>query len=284
MEAGGRDDFIIAIRSAFLKKETKQRFSLIVLIFFSLILLVLGRQNFKPIDYAKISIREIIYRSSFIISVPENYIKKTYLTIQDHFNFYNEYSKVKSELKKLKAQDRINDFIISENKRLKQVVDDYIVESEEIIAKILIDKESPFLRSIVVNKGSSEGIKLGMAVLDNNYLIGKVVEINFSTARVLLLSDLNSKIPVTIEPGSIEAILSGTGQYSGIIQYTKAKYNLGKENVVYTSGSGGLFKSGIPIGIIENNDLDIEQKVSFFSDFSQLKFVKIVSYETEVTK
>ena len=64
----------------------------------------------------------------------------------------------------------------------------------------------------------------------------------------------------------------------------KAKYNIGKENVVYTSGSGGLFKSGIPIGIIENNDLDIEQKVSFFSDFSQLKFVKIVSYETEVTK
>ena len=121
MEADSRDDFIIAIRSAFLKKETKQRFSLIVLIFFSLILLVLGRQNFKPIDYVKISIREIIYRSTFIVSVPENYIKKTYLLIEDHFNLYNEYSKVKSELKKLKAQDIINDFIISENKRLKQV-------------------------------------------------------------------------------------------------------------------------------------------------------------------
>ena len=140
MEVGSRDDFIIAIRSAFLKKETKQRFSLIILIFFSLIFLVLGRQNFKPIDYVKISIREIIYRSTFIVSVPENYIKKTYLIIEDHFNLYSEYSKVKSELKKLKAQGTINDFIISENKRLKQVVDDYIVESEEIIAKILIDK------------------------------------------------------------------------------------------------------------------------------------------------
>jgi len=282
MEVGSRDDFIIAIRSAFLKKETKQRFSLIVLIFFSLILLVLGRQNFKPIDYVKISIREIIYRSTFIVSVPENYIKKTYLTIEDHFNLYNKYSKVKSELKKLKAQDAINDFIISENKRLKQVVDDYTIESEEVIAKILIDKKSPFLRSIVVNKGSAEDVKLGMAVLDNNYLIGKVVEVNFSTARVLLLSDLNSKIPVTIEPGSIEAILSGTGQYSGIIQYTKEKYIIGKESVVYTSGSGGLFKSGIPIGIIENIDLNIEQKVNFFSDFSQLRFVKIASYKTEV--
>ena len=282
MEADSRDDFIIAIRSAFLKKETKQRFSLIVLIIFSLALLVLGRQNFKPIDYLKVSIKEIIYRSTFIVSVPENYIKKTYSTIEDHFNLYGEYSKIKTELKKLKAQDVINDFIISENKRLKKVVDDYIVESEEIIAKILIDKKSPFLRSIVVNKGSAEGIKLGMAVLDNNYLIGKVVEVNFSTARVLLLSDLNSKIPIIIEPGGIEAILSGTGQHNGVIQYTKEKYIIDKESIVYTSGSGGLFKSGIPIGTIENIDLDIEQKVSFFSDFSQLRFVKIVSYETEV--
>ena len=277
-----RDDFIIAIRSAFLKKENKQRFSLILLIFFSLILLVLGRQNFKPIDYIKISIKEIIYRSTFIISVPENYLKKTYSTIEDHFNLYGEYSKIKTELKKLKAQDVINDFIISENKRLKKVVDDYIVESEEIIAKILIDKKSPFLRSIVVNKGSAEGIKLGMAVLDNNYLIGKVVEVNFTTARVLLLSDLNSKIPIIIEPGGIEAILSGTGQHNGVIQYTKEKYIIDKESVVYTSGSGGLFKSGIPIGTIENVDIDILESVSFFSDFSQLRFVKIASYENEV--
>ena len=282
MEADSRDDFIIAIRSAFLKKENKQRFSLILLIFFSLILLILGRQDFKPIDYIKISIKEIIYRSTFIISVPENYLKKTYSTIEDHFNLYGEYSKIKTELKKLKAQDVINDFIISENKRLKQVVDDYIVESEEIIAKILIDKKSPFLRSIIVNKGSAEGIKLGMAVLDNNYLIGKVVEVNFTTARVLLLSDLNSKIPIIIEPGGIEAILSGTGQHNGVIQYTKEKYIIDKESVVYTSGSGGLFKSGIPIGRIENIDIDILESVSFFSDFSQLRFVKIASYENEV--
>ena len=282
MEADSRDDFIIAIRSAFLKKENKQRFSVILLIFFSLILLTLGRQNFKPIDYIKISIKEIIYRSTFIISVPENYLKKTYSTIEDHFNLYGEYSKIKTELKKLKTQDVINDFIISENKRLKQVVDDYIVESEEIIAKILIDKKSPFLRSIVVNKGSAEGIKLGMAVLDNNYLIGKVVEVNFSTARVLLLSDLNSKIPIIIEPGGIEAILSGTGQHNGVIQYTKEKYIIDKESVVYTSGSGGLFKSGIPIGRIENIDIDILESVSFFSDFSQLRFVKIASYENKV--
>ena len=80
MEAS-RDDFIIAIRSAFLKKGTKQRFSLIALIFFSLLLLILGRFNFKAIDYVKIGLKETVYRSSFIVSVPENYIKDIYQKI-----------------------------------------------------------------------------------------------------------------------------------------------------------------------------------------------------------
>ena len=78
MDASSRDDFIIAIRSAFLKKGNKQRFSLIFLIIFSLIFLVLGKINFKPTDNVKIVIREIVYRSSFVVSVPENYLKKIY--------------------------------------------------------------------------------------------------------------------------------------------------------------------------------------------------------------
>ena len=63
-----RDDFIIAIRSAFLKKGNQQRFSLIGLIIFSIILLVLGSFNYKPINYLKRGIKEIVYRSSFIVS------------------------------------------------------------------------------------------------------------------------------------------------------------------------------------------------------------------------
>ena len=102
MDAGSRDDFIIAIRSAFLKKGNKQRFSLIFLIIFSLIFLALGRINFKPIDNVKIVIREIVYRSSFVVSIPENYLKKTYQTIKSHFIIYNDYFEIQSEIKELK--------------------------------------------------------------------------------------------------------------------------------------------------------------------------------------
>mgnify|MGYP000017325103 CR=1 FL=1 len=92
-----RDDFVIALRSAFLKKGTQQRFSLLSLIFFSIVFLILGSFNFKIINYVKIGITEIVYRSSFIVSVPENLIKDSYLTIQNHNKLYKENEKIKSD-------------------------------------------------------------------------------------------------------------------------------------------------------------------------------------------
>ena len=85
-----RDDFVIAIRSAFLKKGTQQRFSLLGLISFSIIFLILGSLNFKVINYIKIGINEAVYRSSFIVSGPENFIKDNYLVVQKHFQLMQE--------------------------------------------------------------------------------------------------------------------------------------------------------------------------------------------------
>ena len=273
-----RDDFVIAIRSAFLKKGTQQRFSLLSLIFFSIIFLILGSLNIKAIDYLKIGIKEIVYRSSFIVSGPENFIKDNYLLIQNHLNLYKIEEKNKSELEILKAKDLLNEFIILENKRLKKVVDDYLVKSDTIIAKVLSDKGSPFLKSIIINKGSKHKISLGMVVMDRAYLVGKVVEVNYLTSRVLLLSDLNSKIPVIVEPNEVFSILSGTGKDIGVIQYSKKYEDIRDNSIIYTSGAGNLFKAGIPVGKINNNYLNEEKNVEFFSDFSQLRFVKVYSF------
>ena len=275
MEAS-RDDFVIAIRSAFIQRGNKQRFSLIFLIILSIVFLILGRFNLSAINYIKISINELVYRSSFIVSVPENYIKKAYINIQDHFTYYDEYLKLKKENIELKTTIENTNFITSENERLKKIIDDYIIVSDEIIAKVLIDKQSPFLRSMIINKGSKNNIKLGMAVLDGEFLVGKVVEVNYTTSRVLLLSDLNSKIPVMIEPEGYQSILSGTGKNDGVIQYSKEEIFLKEGSSVFTSGSGALFKSGIPIGKITN-----KIKVDYFSDFSQLKFVKVIEFKKE---
>ena len=273
-----RDDFVIAIRSAFLKKGTQQRFSLLSLIFFSIIFLILGSLEFKAIDYVKITIKEIVYRSSFIVSAPENFVKNSYLTIKNHQNLYQKNEKNKSELAKLKSKDLLNKFIILENQRLKNIIDDYVIESDSVFAKVLSDKGSPFLKSIIINKGSKQGINLGMVAMDEEYLVGKVVEVNYLSSRVLLLSDLNSKIPVIVEPSGLLSILSGTGEDHGVIQYIRKYRDIQSQSIIYTSGTSSLFKAGIPVGRINNNFLSEEKKIEFFSDFSQLKFVKILSF------
>ena len=274
-----RDDFVIAIRSAFLKKGTKQRFSLIALLFFSITLIVLGKYNFVGINYLKVIINEVVYRSSYIVSVPEKYAAYSYSTIRDHIILYKDYDILKKKLKKIESQKYNIDFLIAENQKLKKTLEDVSYSSHEQLAKVLIDKESPFLRSIIINKGTKHNITKGMTVLNDNYLVGKVVEVNFLTARVLLLSDLNSKIPVTIEPGSVQAILSGTGKNSGIIQYSKENLPINAGSIVFTSGAGGLFKEGIPVGKIA--EINNKKVINFFSDFSQLGFVKVVLYSKE---
>ena len=282
-----RDDFVIAIRSAFLKKEAQQKFSLLGLIFFSIIFLILGSFNFKVVDLVKISIKEIVYRSSFIVSGPEKIIQKSFNNISSHLNYYDDYQKTKYRLGQFESKDLSNQILILENIKYKQLVDDYFIKDKEIFAKVLIDKSSPFLRSVVLNKGSKNNIELGMAVLDEDYLVGKVVEVNFFTSRVLLLSDINSKIPVSISPGEVQAIMSGDGKQDGMLQYIKDSdlKESEKEMIVTTSGAGGLFKSGILIGKILKEDivsLASDLRVNLYKDFTQLKYVKVISISKKV--
>lgn len=281
MEPSSRDDFVIAIRSAFLKKDTKQKFSLLGLILLTLTILIFARYDFRFVKFAKTSLNEIAYRSTFIFSAPENFVKTTYTETKNILFVYNKNKTLEEKVKELDSKILETNYIISENERLKKAIDDISYLSNEILAKVIVDKQSPFLKSIILNKGSKHGAKLGMAVLDEKYLVGKIVEVNFTTSRVLLLSDLNSKIPVDIMPNGTLSILSGTGLNHGIIQYVRDQELIENDQTVFTSGAGGLFKSGIPVGKIEKNLISNELKVNFYSDYSQLRYVKLVSFKTE---
>ncbi len=275
--ASGRDDFVIAFRSAFLKKKDKQKFSLLSLILLSIIVIILSNINFKPIQLVKISINEIIYRSSYILSKPENYIKNLSFKFKDHMNLFEEYKITKAKLKNFEEEEVVNNFLKIENERLRNLIDENI-NSDEILAKVLIDRESPFLKSIVLNKGTRDNVKIGMVILDGVYLVGQIIEVNYTNSRALLLSDLNSKIPSVLAPQNIQAVISGTGKDHGIIEHTKddIEEDINETDaIVYTSGLGGLFKPGIPIGKISKNS---KNKVDFFSDFTQLNYIKIISF------
>ena len=160
---------------------------------------------------------------------------------------------------------------------MKELINDYVSSSDKILAKIIVDHDSPFLKSIIINKGSKDNVIIGTNVYDQSYLVGRVIEVNYKTSRVLLLSDLNSNVPITIAPQNIQAIITGNGDNGAEIKYVKdgISDDFTEKSIVYTSGTGAIFKSGIPIGRIKVSENDNLKKydVEFYSDFTQLKYV-----------
>ena len=275
-----RDDFIIAIRSAFLQKGAAQRFSLLVLIIISVILLSLDFYKAKPLNIFRSISKDIIYRGSFIISLPFKSLDRGYKTVKTHFTFYDDYQNLKNELYILKAQQSEIEFLKMQNKELKIVISDVLhTNIKNVIAKVILDKQSPFLKSIILNKGTNSNLKKGMAVLHKKNMVGRIVEVNYLSSRVLLVNDLNSKIPVKIQPSGENAIMSGEGNNLASLDFLPKLSTIEEKNIVFTSGSDGVFDDGIPIGKIT----EIEGKfyVDFFSDLNQINFVTVINNKKE---
>tara|TARA_B100001971_G_C17955355_1_gene414650 strand:- start:348 stop:713 length:366 start_codon:yes stop_codon:yes gene_type:complete len=112
-----------------------------------------------------------------------------------------------------------------------------------------------------------------MAVLDGKNFIGRIVDVNFFSSRVLLITDLNSKIPVITETSAHHAILSGHGKSEPTLDYLPENHKVRDGDKVYTSGKEGIFSPGIPIGEVKIEDNII--KVLLFSDISQITFINI---------
>ena len=270
-----RDDFGIAIRSALLQRGAKQKFSLFVLILLSLSIFILDISELKPIKIFRSLLNDGVYRISAVSSSPIKFsgtVKDFFIT---HIFVYKENRKLKTELEKLKHKDFQTLYLQTANKRLQDIIQ---LEKKSafttIAAKVILDKNSPYLNSVIINRGSSSRIKLGMPVLSEGNLVGRVVEVNFLSARILLLNDLNSKIPVMISPKGSQAILSGRGEDKPKLEYLPEKFELSDKNLVFTSGKDGIFFEGIPVGniIFEDNKI----KVKLFSDPNQISFVNIV--------
>ena len=269
-----REDVGITIRSALLAKGTKQKFSLFALVVLSIILISIETIEAKPFNYFRSFIKDTIYRGSLVVSAPFKVFDNFADYINKHLNLYSNYDELKKENNELKNNISESDFLEFENAQLRKLIEEQVSSSSDLLsARVMIDKQSPYLNSFIINVGSNKNIKNGMAVLDGKNFVGRIVDVNFFSSRVLLVSDLNSKIPVIIEPSGHHAILSGRGTNKPILEYLPENYTIQDGDKVYTSGKEGIFSPGIPIG-----EIKIEKEVvktSLFSDLSQITFVNI---------
>ncbi len=271
--SSSRDDFSIAFRSALLQKGAAQRFSLVFLIFIALIIFFLEAFNFSFIKPVRSIINDGIYRVSLVASSPTRFIPQATGSVTNLFNIKKENEKLKQELQIYKQRELNVEFLSNQNKNLKKILESeesYLKKENMILSKVLIDKGSPFLKSIIINRGSKSGILKGMPVMDKDFLVGRVVEINYLSSRVLLLNDLNSRIPVTFGKDGVQAILKGSGDNRPMLEYLPEDFIVEEGIDVFTSGKDGIFFPGTPVGKTTENG-----EVKLFSESSQLSFVKV---------
>ena len=269
-----REDVGIAIRSAFLQKGTQQRFSLFILIIISVFLLFIESIESKPLNFLRSIIKDAIYRGSAIVSFPVKSVEAAFEGTINHITLYSNYEKLKKENEELKSKVLNSEFLSLENSQLKEIIGEQVDSSSNLItSKVMLDKQSPYLNSFTLNSGSNKDIKKGMAVLDGKNFIGRIVDVNYFSSRVLLVSDLNSKIPIIVEPKGYHGILSGRGKKKPILEYLPENSLVENGNKIFTSGKEGIFSPGIPIGEIKI----IEKRVTvdLFSDLTQISYVNI---------
>ena len=247
-----RDDFVIAIRYALLKKGTKQKFSLFFLIILSIFTITLDKLSVPVVLSARAVLNDLVYEVAFIASTPGKSLIYLGQTSKKHFNTVNKNKILEEEIEKLKSNRYESIFLKTENENLKQILNlgnaTNYVDSAAVPARVIVDKNSPYLMSLIVNKGTKHGVLKGMTVFSKNYLIGKIVESNFLSSRVLLITDLNSKIPVIIEDTDVNAILTGAGKKTDLIlEYLPDEFVIEPNKIIFTSGKDGFLAGGLPV-------------------------------------
>lgn len=270
--SSSRDDFGIAFRSALLQRGAAQKFSLVFLIILASIIFFLDVYGFGFMKPVRSIVNDGIYRVSLLASSPSRFIPKATESVTNLLNIKSENEKLKKALEVYRQKELSVEYLSNQNKNLRKILesDDTLFKENIILSKVLIDKSSPYLKSIIINRGSKSGLLKGMPVLDKDFLIGRIVETNYLSSRVLLLTDLNSRIPVTFGEEGIQAILKGSGGSRPVLEYLPEGYVVEEGIKVFTSGKDRIFLPGSPIGITT-----VEGKVKLFSESSQLSFVKV---------
>ena len=145
-------------------------------------------------------------------------------------------------------------------------------------ARIVTDSRGPFANSRLANAGSEAGVKPGNPVMSENGLVGRVVGVTQGVSRVLLLTDVASRTPVMVDRTNARAILTGDGGPNPKLEYLRGQDPVRNGDRVLTSGDGGVFPRGLPVGVAVKG-LDGRWRVVLASDKAAVDYVRILLFQ-----
>lgn len=168
-----------------------------------------------------------------------------------------DYKLLKEENDRLMAWYQTSQLLMAENQSLKSLLNVRSLSDHTFItARILVDPSSPYVQSVLLDAGRDDDVEVGQAVISQSGLIGRIVDVQDAISRVLLLSDINSRVPVMVEGTSQRSVMVGRNYDMPQLEYIPETVTLEKNMKIVTSGDGGVFPMGLPIGEIYSIDGD----------------------------
>lgn len=255
-----------------------QRFALVLLVGAAIGLVVLGRAEPVVTERLRLTVTDAAAPVLEFVSRPAAAISGVVERIDNFFSVYSENDRLRQENERLMQWQMVARRLEHENSELRGMLNVISDPGASLItARVIADSGGAFVRTVLINAGTRDGVAAGQAVITDDGLIGRIVGAGKRSARVLLLTDLNSRIPVVIEASRAPAILAGDNTSRPHLIYLTDSAKLAVGDRVVTSGQGGMFPPGLPIGIVSEVSGG-EALVQPFAGWNGLEFVNVLHY------
>lgn len=259
-------------------KGLLQRFTFLSLVLAAFALMLLGKAETLVVERTRTAIADVAAPILDALSRPAASVDNFIDQVKELLQLREENARLRKEVARLHSWHSIANNLAVENQSLREMLNFVPPPRASFVsARVIADGSGPFSRSLLLNVGTRNGIAKGQAVVNDAGMIGRITEVGQRSARVLLLSDFNSRVPILFESSRERAILAGDNTATMRLDFVAptAKVTVGER--IVTSGHGGLLPAGLTVGTIVNGK-DGAPRVQPFVDWSRLEYVRVVDY------
>lgn len=257
-----------------------QRFAFLLLMAAAAGLLIIGRADTNLAERIRVAVMDATLPVFEVLSRPVSAIHRARESVERVFFVFEENARLREENARLKQWQDVARRLEPENARLRRLLAAGVAPPNTFVtARVVADTSGPFVRTMLLSAGERDGVEKGQPVVAEGGFVGRLSEVGSRSSRVLLLTDLNSRVPVLVEGTGTRAVLAGDNSRLPKLEYLPAGAELRVGDRIATSGDGGLFPLGLPIGIVVSVG-EGATRVQPFVDLDRLEFVRVVSFES----
>jgi rod shape-determining protein MreC len=249
-----------------------------VLVLLSVAIIIIGKADERLLDSARMAATDAVAPVLDAIARPLNAADNMIEGVRDTVALFHQNTRLESENERLLQWQDVAHRLAAENQQLRGLLN-LVPEpgASYVTARVIANSGGAYVRTLMINAGSDDGLARGQAAITGDGLVGRLTEVGGRAARVLLITDLNSRIPVAVDGTPEKAVLAGDNSERPRLLYLPQNGALKVGDRIVTSGEGGLFPPGLPIGVVASLDGGVP-RIEPYVELSQVGYLRIVNY------